>query len=82
MGKIYYNNSYDNNNNNNSNSDEDEDDHTSFSPEESKDIYKLFDRVDDIVDSLRYYAWSHGLNMLTSNKSKNDLLDLIEFNQN
>ena len=70
--------SYDNSN---SNSEEEEDDNKSSFPVESNEIHKLFDRADDIVNSLRYYAWSHGLNMLTSNKCKNDLFDLIKSNE-
>jgi len=58
--------------------DEDSDEYLDdgYDPNELGLLEKL-DIAKEIVDKLRYYAWSHGLDMLMSDKSAETLTQLI-----
>lgn len=58
------------------NSDEDEQ-QVQYTSENSVDVEALFDRARDIVDRLQYYSWSRGFDIMTSNHSVDNVVDLI-----
>ena len=49
----------------------------SYNPNEL-DFSEKMDIAEEIVDKLRYYSWSHDLNMLMSDKSAYNLTHLIK----
>ena len=48
---------------------------------ECTDMFDLAEWADNIVDKLRHYAWSRGLNMLMSDESAINMMILLERNK-
>jgi len=61
-------------------SDEDED-QIEYLFDKPLDTDELFDRAHCIVNLLRYYAFSRGLDMMTSSNVVMDTVDLITWNE-
>ena len=58
-------------------SDSYEDNEEPFDNTEKLDYIEKLDIAKEIVDKLRSYAWSHGLDMLMSNKSAENMVEFI-----